>query len=441
MGIFDWFTKRGQNEPAVPGTIKKAKRDDPSKGLGDRRTPYTATPGVVVTAGLSQHGTYVLDPAITALGGKGVLDFIFQDDMLEEVMHNGSDRPLVVFHRSHGMCDVNYRLDPRLVEAFIQDIAERNGKELNDANPFLDGVLADGSRVNASIPPISGIFPNFTIRKFRKGTITVPDMIRFGAMTAEAAAFLWIAIEGLGRHAANVLVVGGTGSGKTTLLNALAWFAPQHHRIVVIEDTRELRIPHPNVLRMATSETIAMDNLLVNALRQRPDRILVGEVRSSEARTLFTAMNTGHDGCMGTLHANSARESMMRITSSPMSVPLNQLTALDLVVVQQRRTTEEGTRRFCSEITEISGFGGDTARLNQLYAWDEYKRGLMHTDVPSRLRTKLCQAAGITAEQFGDILTRRTQLLKVLAERRADEASVARALQEETNKPLFPEGR
>lgn len=429
MGWLDWLLGKDDADPA-PASARGTKPSDPSSA------PCTDTPGATVFAGQGEHGAYDIDDAVAAGGGQAVLDFVLADDLLEEVMHNGSDRPLVVFHRSHGMCDVNYRLEPHVVDRFIGRVAQRVGKIVDAQHPFLDGSLEDGSRVNASIPPFSGDWPNFTIRKFRKNVITVPELIRFGALSPEAAAFLWVAIEGLGRHAANVLVVGGTGSGKTTLLNALAWFAPRHHRIVLIEDTRELRVPHPNTLQMASGNGVTMNDLLVNALRQRPDRILVGEVRGPEAATLFTAMNTGHDGCMGTLHANSARESMMRITSSPMSVPLMQVNALDLVVVQQRKQTDSGTRRFCSEITEVSGVGGDTARLNQLFAWNEFKKELSDTEVPSRLRTKICQAAGINAKQFNDILVRRRDILSDLAERKASPDQVAAALQVESARPL-----
>ncbi|HMV67911.1 MAG TPA: ATPase, T2SS/T4P/T4SS family, partial [Myxococcota bacterium] len=272
MGWLDWLFKQPTAEDAAPAQATPAP-------VVKVKGPYTGRQGVVVHAGEGGNGRYVIDPGVLQQGSQAVLRFVLTDEMLEEVMHNGSDRPLAVFHRSHGMCDVNHHLDPDTVNLFIRDVVRRNERPLDAEHPFLDGSLEDGSRINVSIPPVSGAWPNFTIRKFRATTITMPDLVRFGALTAESAAFLWCGIEGFGHHAANVLVVGGTGSGKTTLLNALSWFAPMHHRIVVIEDTRELRIPQQNVLRMGTSETVTMDHLLINALRQRPDRIVVGEVR------------------------------------------------------------------------------------------------------------------------------------------------------------------
>lgn len=425
MGWLDWLFK--QPSAGVPA----AESVGPVVAAAKVKGPYTGRAGVVVHAGEGGNGQYTIDGGVLQQGSQAVLRFALTDEMLEEVMHNGSDRPLAVFHRTHGMCDVNHHLDPDTVNLFIRDVVRRNDKPLDLEHPFLDGSLEDGSRINISIPPVSGAWPNFTIRKFRATTITMPDLVRFGALTPEAAAFLWCGIEGFGHHAANLLVVGGTGSGKTTLLNALSWFAPMQHRIVVIEDTRELRIPQQNVLRMGTSETVTMDHLLINALRQRPDRIVVGEVRGPEARTLFTAMNTGHDGCMGTIHANNARESMLRITTSPMNVPLAQVAALDLVVVQQRRIVDGNARRFCAEITEVSGYSSDAARLNQLYAWDEFRKGLEPTGVPSRLRTKLCQAAGISADVFNRILARRIHILTSLAQAQANEQQVLAAISEE----------
>jgi flagellar protein FlaI len=430
--MFDWLWGAKKQAVAPP---PPAPREEPRSGKRKSpKEPFTERAGVAVYAGSGEHGTYAIDDEITAQGGRAVLDFVLGDDMLEEVMHNGSHMPLVVYHRSHGMCDVNYKLEPPVVDAYIRELAEYNEKELNDRHPFLDGTLPDGSRLNVAIPPVSGRFPTITIRKFKETMITVPDIVRGGGMSADAAAFLWCAMEGFGHSAANMLVVGGTGSGKTTTLNAVSQFAQMHHRIVVIEDARELKITQPNALRMGVSETVSMDDLLVNALRQRPDRIIVGEVRGPEARTLFTAMNTGHDGCLGTLHANSARECLNRITSPPMAVPLSQVVGLDLVMVQTKKNTADGALRFCKEISEVSGFSGDTARLNQLFVWDEFEKRLTSTGIPSRLRTKICNAAGITADQFQDTLRRRTALLQQLADRRVDEKEYLDVLAEEHSK-------
>jgi flagellar protein FlaI len=419
MGFFDRLFGRNQTvEEPAPVAVKK-------------RDPFTGTAGAVVYPGDDGNGRYVIDEAILGQGDRVSWQFLLEDDNLEEVMYNGSDGPVIVVHREMGMCDTNLVFNETVCRAFIGAVAKANERRIDESQPFLDGTLADGSRINIAVPPVSGRFPSISIRKFRRSTITITDIIRGGSSSPDAAAFMWCAIQGFGHAAANVLVVGGTGSGKTTALNAMSQFMPMRHRVVTIEDTRELKISQPNKVQMVTSETVSMNDLLVNALRQRPDRILVGEVRDSAAQTLFTAMNTGHDGCMGTLHANSARECMARITSAPMSVPTAQLVGLDLVYVQSRKTDASGTRRYCAEISEVSGFSGDTARLNQLYVWDEFSGALKATGVPSRFRTKLCQEVGLTSQQFAEALDRRARLLDNLARERANESEFLAAMGEE----------
>ncbi len=396
------------------------------------REPFTATKGATVYSAREGNGRYLVDDSILSQGNRIAFQFVLDDDNLEEVMYNGSDGPVLVVHREMGMCDTNLVLDETVCRAFIAVVAKLNDRRVDESQPFLDGTLQDGSRINVALPPVSGRYPSLTIRKFRRSSITTPDIIRGGGLSPAAAAFMWCAIEGFGHAAANLLVVGGTGSGKTTALNAVGQFIPMRQRIVTIEDTRELKISQPNKVQMVTSETVSMNDLLVNALRQRPDRILVGEVRDSAAQTLFTAMNTGQDGCMGTLHANSAREFMNRITSPPMSVPTAQLVGLDLVYVQVRKTDASGTKRFCSEISEVSGFSGETARINQLYLWDEFKGRLVETGVPSRFRTKLCQEVGITALQFKEATDRRAKLLDTMAKDRASQSEFLAAVGEES---------
>ncbi len=354
------------------------------------------------------------------MGGRAVLDFLLEDDQLEELMHNGANEPLLVFHQAHGMCRVNYTLDTDTCQSFIDDIVSASDARLDEDHPLFDGNLEDGSRVNIAIPPITRGGPSITVRKFKKRAITIPELVRSGSMSADAAAFLWLAIDGLGAKAANCLVVGGTSSGKTTLLNALSWFAANRDRIVIIEDTQELVVPQPNVVRMLTSENTTMDKLLVNSLRMRPDRILVGEVRGPEARTLFGAMNTGHDGCMGTLHANSARESILRAMNAPMSVPLTQITGLDLVIVTELRRTPHGAQRLVTEIAEVSGIGEDSARLNQLFVRDHHIGTLQPTGIPSRLRSEICRAAGMRSDVFQRMITGRARALERLASQRGD---------------------
>ena len=203
------------------------------------------------------------------------------------------------------MCDVDYVLPVEDCFRFIGRVAHQAGVTIDETNPLYDGALPDGSRVNITVPPVSDPFPSFTIRKFRKHPFTINEWIA-GGVNAEVASFCGVRLRGLARQQPT-LVVGGTGCGKTTLLNSLSLPVPQHRRLVCIEDTKEPQLAHQNTVRLETSEDVDMVRLLVNALRMRPERILVGEVCGPEAAN-FGAMNTGHDGCMGTLHANSAEE-------------------------------------------------------------------------------------------------------------------------------------
>ncbi|AEC52184.1 secretory protein kinase [Pyrococcus sp. NA2] len=238
--------------------------------------------------------------------GYGKLDPLVRDDNLEEIMVIGINRPVYVWHRRFGMCKTNIVFDnEREILTIIERIAREVGRRIDQQNPLLDARLPDGSRVNATLPPISLDGPTLTIRKFKKDPLTIIDLIKFRTLNSEVAAFLWLLVDGLGVKPANILVAGGTGSGKTTTLNSLAMFIPPSERVISIEDTAELQLPIEHWVRLETRPPnvegkgeITMDDLVKNTLRMRPDRIIVGEVRGPEARTMFTAMNTGHDGAL-----------------------------------------------------------------------------------------------------------------------------------------------
>jgi flagellar protein FlaI len=219
-----------------------------------------------------------------------------------------------------------------------------------------------------------------------------------GTVSSEAAAFLWLCVEGLGTKPANMLISGGTGSGKTTLLNVLASFVPARERIVSIEDTAELSLPLKHWIRLEARPPglegggeLKMDILTKNSLRMRPDRIIVGEIRHEEAFTLFTAINTGHDGCLGTVHANSAEETLVRVTSPPMNVPKIMLSGLDMVIVEHRfYDRKKGTIRRISEIAEVQGGLEGKPKTNVVFqrnpATDTIERTLLESNYIKELQ-------------------------------------------------------
>lgn len=327
---------------------------------------------------------------VTEMVGYGVIDTLINDNKLEEIMIIGPKKPVYVYHRDYGMMYTNiifYSDDE--IQDIIDKIARMLGRRVDISNPLLDARLPDGSRVNATIPPASIDGSTITIRKFRADPYTIVDLINFGTINLEVAAFLWMAVEGLGAKPANILIAGGTGSGKTTLLNVLANFIPDSSRVLTIEDTAELKLPIKHIIRFegkppgleGTGE-LTLEILVKNTLRMRPDRIIVGEIRHQEASTLFTAMNTGHDGCMGTVHANSSRETLVRITSPPMNVPMLMLAGLDFIIIEKRMNTSRGQIRRIVEIAEITGVFENNPQASIIFRWNPQTDNLERTKEP-----------------------------------------------------------
>ncbi len=354
--------------------------------------------------------------------GYGLIDPLVTDDRLEEIMVIGPKKPVYVFHRKYGMLKTNITFSTdEEIRDIIDKIAREVGRRIDMQNPLLDARLPDGSRVNATIPPASVDGSTITIRKFRKDPFTVLDLIAFGTMNTEIAAFLWLAVDGMGAKPANILIAGGTGSGKTTTLNVLASFIPATERVITIEDTAELNLPLDHWVRLearppgieGTGE-ISMDVLVKNSLRMRPDRIIVGEVRHAEAFSLFTAMNTGHDGCMGTIHSNSAEDTMVRITSPPMNVPHIMATALDLVVVQHRiHDRRKGTIRRITEIAEVRKVD-NKPKVEILYTWDAASDNMIQTSSSINYLNEVKALTGLEVSDIEDEIMRRADFLTSL---------------------------
>ena len=354
------------------------------------------------------------------LVGYGEIDPLIRDDNLEEIMVIGIDKPVFVYHREYGMMKTNILFKyAGEVMNLIDSIARQINRRIDQESPILDGRLPDGSRVNATIPPISADGPSMTIRKFKRDPLTIIDLINSKTISVELAAFFWLCFDGLGVKSANAIISGGTSSGKTTTLNALSSFINPKERIITIEDTLELQIPHEHVIRMETRPPnvenrgeLTMNDLVKNSLRQRPDRIIVGEVRGSEAITLFTALNTGHSG-FGTLHSNDARETITRLTNAPMSVPNIMISAIDFIIMQNRIYRSDGVSfRRISEVAEVSGIEEGVIQLNKIFEWDPQSDTIKNVGITSKTLTEIANVSGNSLNSLYDEIKNREIVLQ-----------------------------
>ena len=352
--------------------------------------------------------------------GYGKIDSLIQDDELEEIMINGIDKPIFVYHRQHGMMKTNIEFsDERELMDLIDSIARQINRRIDQESPILDGRLTDGSRINATIPPVSADGPSLTKKKKKKDPFTIIDLINSKTISVELAAFLWLCFDGLGVKSANAIISGGTSSGKTTTLNALCSFINPKERIITIEDTLELQIPHEHVIRMETRPAnvenkgeLTMNDLVKNSLRQRPDRIIVGEVRADEAITLFTALNTGHSG-FGTLHSNDARETITRLTNDPMSVPEIMIQAIDFIIMQNRIYTPSGVSyRRISEVAEVVGIEEGVVQLNKIFQWNPETDRIDNVSITSKTLSQIASLSGKSLSEIHKEIENRELVLK-----------------------------
>lgn len=309
--------------------------------------------------------------------GLGPLESLLNDDDITEIMVNGPCRVYVEKKGKLVLSDVVFK-DNNHVMNIINRIVSSVGRRIDESSPMVDARLKDGSRFNAVIPPLSLVGPSMTIRKFSKKPFTSNDLIKFGSVSPKMVSFLEACVKGR----MNIIVSGGTGSGKTTLLNVLSSSIPNNERIVTIEDAAEIQLNQDHVVTLESrppnlegSGQITIRDLVRNSLRMRPDRIIVGEVRSGETLDMLQAMNTGHDGSLTTAHANSPRELMSRLETmvlmSGMELPVRAIreqihSALDIVVQQSR--LKDGSRKIVN-ITEVVGMEGDTITLQDIFTY------------------------------------------------------------------------
>jgi flagellar protein FlaI len=366
------------------------------------------------------------EAAVREMIGYGLIDPLLTDDLLEEIMVIGPGKPVYVFHRKYDMMRTSLTFyDDEDIKDLIDRIARGIGRRIDFQSPIMDARLPDGTRVTATIPPASIDGSTLTIRKFRREPFTIIDLINFGTINYEVGALLWLAADGLGARPANVVVAGGAAAGKTTMLNVMCSLVAPTERIITIEDIAELQLPHEHWIRLEgrppgveqTGE-ITLDDLAKNALHMRPDRIIVGEIRGAEGYTLFSAMNTGHIGSMGTVHANSAHETVIRLTSPPISVPARMLAPLNLLLMQQRiNDRRKGLIRRVTEIAEIVAVEGDKPEMQILYQWDPSKDTFLPTGMESNYLQILGRFTGLTKEGIQEELARRAQVLRELNEK------------------------
>ncbi len=320
---------------------------------------------------------------IHELIGLGPLQTLMDDDSITDIMINGHQQ---VYIERNGLVErahVQFIDEQQLLE-IAKRIASRVGRRVDESSPTCDARLEDGSRINIVIPPITLDGTSISIRKFSNKSIGFEALVEYGALTPEMAQLLQLAA----RCRLNVLISGGTGSGKTTLLNALSQYVYEGERIVTIEDTAELRLQQPHVVRMETrmagvegNGAVSARDLVINSLRMRPDRIIVGECRGGEAFEMLQAMNTGHDGSMSTLHANSPRDALARVEAMVMmatnSLPLeairrSMVSAVDLVIQVSR--LHDGSRKVMN-ITEVVGIEGKNVVLEELFSFKALSHG------------------------------------------------------------------
>lgn len=310
--------------------------------------------------------------------GYGPLDQLIARDDIADIMVNGTDYIFIEVAGKMEQTNIRFRSRQQLLNV-CQKIVGQVGRRVDESSPICDARLLDGSRVNVIAPPLAIDGTSLTIRKFKKDKLTLEKLVQFGSITEEGAHLLRI----IGRVRCNVLISGGTGSGKTTLLNCLSNYVDDEERIVTCEDSAELQLQQPHVVRLETrppniegNGEISMRQLVKNCLRMRPERIIVGEVRGPEAFDLLQAMNTGHDGSMGTLHANSPREAIARmeamITMGGFSLPaatIRQMIVSSIDVIVQAARLRDGSRRI-THITEVIGMEGDVPILQDLFIYD-----------------------------------------------------------------------
>ncbi|MEC9198907.1 MAG: CpaF family protein [Pseudomonadota bacterium] len=352
--------------------LEHAAEKDLRSEIADISSEVLSDRGVVLNR---EERTALFSELYDEVTGLGPLETLLKDDSVSDILVNGPKRIFVERGGKLELSEITFK-DEKHLQRIIDKIVSAVGRRVDESTPYVDARLADGSRFNAMVPPVAVDGSLVSIRKFKKEKLSIDDLVKFGAFTEEMAAYLQAAVA----TRLNVIVSGGTGSGKTTTLNALSSFIDNSERILTIEDTAELQLQQTHVGRMESRPpnvegkgAVTQRDCLRNALRMRPDRIIVGETRGEEVIDMLQAMNTGHDGSMTTIHANNARDGISRLENMvamagiemPLKAVRSQIASAVNLIVQASRL-QDGSRRMVS-ITEITGMEGDVISMQEIF--------------------------------------------------------------------------
>jgi len=357
--------------------------------------------------------------------GLGDIEFLLGDDKLEEICINSARKPIWVYHKKHAWCKTNMTIES---EAKTWDyaslIGRRVGRQITTQDPLLDAYLPSGDRVNATLSPVTMFGNTMTIRKFARKPWTITDLIRSNTISEEVAAFVWLAMQ----YELNILVSGGTGAGKTSMLNVLCSFLPLNQRVISIEQTREITLPShlqwvPMVVRQGMRDgkgDISMLDLMVNSLRMRPDRIIVGEIRrAEEAEVLFEAMHTGHS-VYATMHAETVFETFKRLISPPIELPEVVLESLHFVLAMYR-DRRSGIRRVFEIGELVPSERGENVRANIIYRWRSSRDKIEEENPSVRLLETLRTYTRMDDDEIKRSIKERARVLHYLADKNVDD--------------------
>ncbi len=350
------------------------------------------------------------------IAGYGKIDPLLADRYIEDIHINGPNRPIYVWHSRYEHLRTNVTLSPDELDSLIVKISQKCGKQISTAQPVLEGLLPEGIRVEIALKEIAPYGPIITFRRFKAEPFTIVDLIISRVLNAEMAAFLWFMLD----NRVSIVIFGPTGAGKTTLLNALLYLIRSECRVVTIEDTREISIPHEQWVPLTTRESVSPDVMNVDmyqlvkiSMRIRPDYLIVGELRGSEAYAFFQGIASGHTG-LTTIHADSVESVIRRLTSQPMNVPTSLIPVAKIYVEIGRAKVNEFVYRKVLSITELVDIKDDTPILNALWIWDRHTQDFIKVGESKVLR-ELIERGRVREDEARAELERRKMLLEAMA--------------------------